>query len=47
MTNIPKKIHQIWYQGESNIPSYLNEYRQSWIKIHPKYEFYLWDKDNI
>jgi mannosyltransferase OCH1-like enzyme len=47
MSKIPLKIHQIWYQGESNVPPHLQAYRQSWIDIHPNYSFVLWDKDSI
>lgn len=47
MSNIPRIIHQIWYQGELNVPSHLQAYRQTWMDIHKKYVFVLWDKDRI
>ena len=45
--NIPRIIHQIWFQGESEIPPHLQEYRNTWIKIHPEYEIKLWDQKLI
>lgn len=47
MSSIPKIIHQIWYQGEANIPDHLRDYRQSWIHKHPNYQFVLWDQPKI
>jgi len=47
MSNIPKIIHQIWYQGEANIPDHLRNYRQSWMDKHPNYQFVLWDQSKI
>jgi len=44
---IPKTIHQIWFQGEDNIPSHLYHYHTSWKKIHPTYKFILWDENKI
>jgi mannosyltransferase OCH1-like enzyme len=45
--NIPKIIHQIWFQGESQIPPHLKEYRETWIKIHTDFEIILWDQVSI
>lgn len=47
MSHIPKIIHQIWYQGETNIPDHLRDYRQSWVDKHPNYLFVLWDQSRI
>lgn len=44
---IPKIIHQIWYQGENNIPDSYPNYRKSWKRLHPNYKYILWDKDSI
>jgi len=41
---IPKKIHHIWL-GEKKYA--YSAYRESWMKFHPNYEFYLWDELNI
>jgi len=45
--DIPKIIHQIWYQGLSKAPKHLQQYHKSWIKMHPNYKFMVWDKQNI
>lgn len=41
---IPKIFHHIWLGDQSyQYP----EYRESWIKLHPYYEFHLWNESNI
>ena len=42
--SIPLILHQIWWQGETNIPDKFIEYRKSWFKNHLKWKFILWDK---
>lgn len=42
--SIPKHIHQIWWQGESNIPKKFQSWRESWRQNHPLWEFTLWDE---
>lgn len=44
---IPKIIHQIWFQGEENIPEHLKVYHKSWIDMNPKYEVKVWDEKSI
>jgi mannosyltransferase OCH1-like enzyme len=44
---IPKIIHQIWFQGEENIPEHLKAYHKSWIDINPKFEVKVWDEKSI
>ena len=44
---IPKIIHQIWFQGEENIPDHLRAYHKSWIDINPKFEVKVWDEKSI
>lgn len=44
---IPKIIHQIWYQGDDNIPKDYITYKNSWIKKNPDWEYMLWSKDSI
>ncbi len=47
MNNIPKIIHQIWMQGESNIP---DEFKKNGEKIklmHPDWQYILWDEIKI
>ena len=47
MKEIPKLIHQIWYQGEENIPLEYLKYSKSWIKLNPDYNHLLWDENSI
>lgn len=47
MATIPRVIHQIWYQGEDQIPEHLQVYRKTWMDIHPDYTFVLWDQQVI
>ena len=44
---IPKIIHQIWFQGEENIPEHLKAFHKSWIDINPKFEVKVWDEKSI
>jgi inositol phosphorylceramide mannosyltransferase catalytic subunit len=44
---IPKIIHQIWYQGEDNIPEKYRAYSRSWKRKHKDYEHLLWSEDDI
>ena len=43
---IPKIFHFIWI-GKNTIPHVYLEYIESWIKLHPGYQFYIWNDDNI
>ena len=44
MSIIPKKIHQVWVG--SPVPEAYNRLRQTWIDLHPDWEYKLWtDKD--
>ena len=44
---IPKIIHQVWFQGEDQIPPYLLEYHNTWIKLNPDYKVLVWDQKKI
>ena len=44
MSNIPLIIHQIWWQGYENIPKQYIIYRNTWLKKHTNWTFFLWDK---
>jgi inositol phosphorylceramide mannosyltransferase catalytic subunit len=44
---IPHIIHQIWYQGETQLPEKYRRFRNTWKKNHPDWEFVFWDKKNI
>lgn len=41
---LPKIFHHTWF-GTKKYP--FPEYRESWIKHHPDYEFHYWDESNI
>lgn len=41
---IPRIIHQIWWQGENNIPERYINFRKSWFKRHPLWKYHIWDK---
>ena len=47
MHHIPKVIHQIWYQGEENVPQEYRYYASTWKKYNKNYEYLLWDQDSI
>ncbi len=41
---IPRVIHQIWYQGEAQLPERYRRFRRTWEKHHPAWEFVFWDE---
>jgi len=41
---IPKIIHQIWFQGEKQIPDHLRVYHNGWYNMNPSFEVKLWDE---
>lgn len=43
---IPKIIHHIWI-GPNKIPAKCINYINTWKKLHPNYEFIMWNNDNI
>ena len=42
-----RKIHQIWYQGQENIPDTFRQYSSRWKKINTGFEHTLWDSNSI
>lgn len=46
MKQIPKIIHQIW-GGNKPLPSYFEELSNSWKKLHPEWEYKLWNDYDI
>ncbi|MGB5941993.1 MAG: glycosyltransferase [Leeuwenhoekiella sp.] len=42
---IPKKIHQIWIGSE--VPKSYENWRSSWKKYHPDWEYFLWTESEI
>lgn len=41
-----KKIHQIWLSGEA-IPAQYQKWSEGWKKIHPDFEYILWDAEKV
>lgn len=46
-TNIPKIIHQIWFQGENSIPNDYPNYSTSWKNLNPEFKYMFWDQLKI
>jgi mannosyltransferase OCH1-like enzyme len=46
-TTIPKIIHQIWIQGEDEIPKNLVVNKNKIKELHPDWEYVLWDEISI
>jgi|AGTN01.1.fsa_nt_gi Mannosyltransferase OCH1 and related enzymes len=44
---IPKIIHQIWYQGEENVPPRYRAFREGWMARHPGWRFQFWDEPSM
>ena len=44
---IPKIIHQIWWQGENNIPKTYPDYRSSWKNKNKDFNYIFWDQNTI
>jgi len=44
---IPKIIHQIWIQGEENIPDDLIVNNRKIKELHPEWKYILWDEITI
>ena len=45
--NIPRIIHQIWWQGVENIPKKYDQKRKTWLKNHKDWTFMVWDEIKI
>jgi hypothetical protein len=43
---IPKIIHQIWI-GPNKPPEHFAAWRDSWLNLHPTWEYILWDEEKI
>ncbi len=41
---IPRVVHQIWYQGEAQMPEKYRRFRDTWRRNHPGWEFVFWDE---
>lgn len=40
---IPKIIHQIWYQGENKLPEKFHSRQKLWKDMHINWQYKLWD----
>lgn len=40
-------IHQIWYQGQTELPAKFRPNQKSWKKMHPTWKYMLWDKNTM
>jgi inositol phosphorylceramide mannosyltransferase catalytic subunit len=44
---IPRTIHQIWYQGADQLPLKYHDFQHSWQEHHPTWTYQLWDQTLI
>lgn len=44
---IPHIIHQIWYQGENNIPPQYVQFQRTWKEHHSDWKYMLWSEKSI
>lgn len=45
---IPKVFHQIWInRNSSELPAEFAVYRDSWLRLHPGWDYRLWNLDNV
>ena len=47
MLSIPKIIHQIWWQGISQLPDKYRDYKDSWKIKHPNWIIIYWDENKV
>lgn len=41
---VPRRLHQIWIQGQDRLPRRLVELQRTWQQLNPHYEYRLWDE---
>ena len=41
---IPRILHQIWYQGEAQMPDKFRRFSEGWRANHPDWSFHLWNE---
>jgi inositol phosphorylceramide mannosyltransferase catalytic subunit len=45
---IPRVFHQIWInRADPELPEKFRAYRDSWLQLHPGWEYKLWNLDNL
>lgn len=47
MEQIPKILHQIWYQGFDQLPPRYKPWFQQWGELHPDWNHHCWDEQQI
>lgn len=40
---VPRRLHQIWIQGQERLPARLVELQRTWRELNPHHEYRLWD----
>lgn len=45
--SIPRIIHQIWYQGEDQMPAKFRAFGDGWRRNHPDWSFHLWNETTM
>ena len=45
--SIPRIVHQIWYQGQNQVPDKYRRYRETWQQHHPDWQCMLWDAHTL
>ncbi len=46
-SGIPRRIHQIWFQGEENMPTKYLPFQQRLKELHPNYHYFMWSEKTI
>ena len=46
-TGIPRILHQIWYQGEAQMPDKFRRFSEGWRANHPDWSFHLWNETTM
>ena len=46
-SSIPRAIHQIWLQGQQNIPAEFLSGVEAWRRHHADWQYTLWDESSI
>ena len=47
MTDIPRIMHQIWFQGQSELPKKYHEFQASWKRLNPTWKYEMWDETKM
>ena len=45
ITSIPKILHQTW--DTENVPSTFSSWIWSWVRLHPRWEYYFWTEADV